>query len=292
MMVAGAWLCLLAPLAGALAITLAGARISRRTRRLDLDALGLRRLRRRGRLVPRHPGQGRRRPRGALDRLHVARRGRLPRRLADPRRPALPDDDARRHRRRRPDRLVLDGLHGRRGRGAPLLRLHGAVRLLDADARAGRQPAAPARRLGPRRPRLLPPDRLLPRAPRGDRGRQEGVRDERDRRRGDGARPLPADRQDRLARLLHHLRRGLERRALLQHREPRRARPARRRRRQVGAAAAAHVAAGRDGGPDPGLRPDPRGHDGDRRRLPDRAARTRSSRRRRTCSTWPRSSAP
>ena len=31
MMVAGAWLCLLAPLAGALAITLAGTRISRRT---------------------------------------------------------------------------------------------------------------------------------------------------------------------------------------------------------------------------------------------------------------------
>ncbi len=29
--------------------------------------------------------------------------------------------------------------------------------------------------------------------------------------------------------------------------------------------------AGRDGGPDAGLRPDPRRHDGDRRRLPDRA---------------------
>ena len=43
-----------------------------------------------------------------------------------------------------------------------------------------------------------------------------------------------------------------------------------RRLRQVGAAAAPHLAAGRDGGPDPGLGPDPRGDDGDRRRLPDR----------------------
>ena len=44
----------------------------------------------------------------------------------------------------------------------------------------------------------------------------------------------------------------------------------RRRLRQVGAAAAPHLAAGRDGGPDPGLLADPRGDDGDRRRLPDR----------------------
>ena len=54
-------------------------------------------------------------------------------------------------------------------------------------------------------------------------------------------------------------------------RQPRRARPARRRGRQVGAAAAPHLAPGRDGGPDAGLRADPRGDDGHRRRLPDRA---------------------
>jgi NADH-quinone oxidoreductase subunit L len=35
--------------------------------------------------------------------------------------------------------------------------------------------------------------------------------------------------------------------------------------RQVGAGAAAVLAAGRDGGPDPGVGADPRGHDGDRR---------------------------
>ena len=44
----------------------------------------------------------------------------------------------------------------------------------------------------------------------------------------------------------------------------------RRRHGQVGADRPAHVAAGRDGGPDPRLRPDPRGDDGDRRRLPGR----------------------
>ena len=52
--------------------------------------------------------------------------------------------------------------------------------------------------------------------------------------------------------------------------EPRRARPARRRGREVGAAPAPHLAPGRDGGPDAGQRAHPRGDDGDRRRLPDR----------------------
>ena len=46
---------------------------------------------------------------------------------------------------------------------------------------------------------------------------------------------------------------------------------ARRRVRQVRPDPAAHLAPGRDGGPDAGLRPDPRGDDGHRRRLPDRA---------------------
>ena len=52
--------------------------------------------------------------------------------------------------------------------------------------------------------------------------------------------------------------------------DARRARPARRRGREVGADPAAHLAAGRDGGPDAGQRADPRGDDGDGRRLPDR----------------------
>ena len=53
--------------------------------------------------------------------------------------------------------------------------------------------------------------------------------------------------------------------------EPRRARPARRRGGEVGADPAADLAAGRDGRPDAGQRPDPRRDDGHRRRLPDRA---------------------
>ena len=71
------------------------------------------------------------------------------------------------------------------------------------------------------------------------------------------------------------LRAGVRRRraAMLSstRRRPRRARPARRRGREVGADPAAHLAPGRDGGPDAGLRADPRGDDGHGRRLPDRA---------------------
>ena len=46
---------------------------------------------------------------------------------------------------------------------------------------------------------------------------------------------------------------------------------ARRRVRQVRPGAAPHLASRRHGGPDAGLRADPRRHDGDRRRVPDRA---------------------
>ena len=47
--------------------------------------------------------------------------------------------------------------------------------------------------------------------------------------------------------------------------------PARRRGGEVGADPAPHLASGRHGGPDAGLRPDPRRDDGHRGRLPDRA---------------------
>ena len=183
--------------------------------------------------------------------------------------PLSADDDARRLRGRRPHRLVLDGLHGGRRRGAPLLRLHGAVRVLDAAPGRGGQPAHPAGRLGPRRARLVSPDRLRPPPARRDRGCKEGVRDERGRRRGHGARVLPAHLAHRDARLRAGVpgRRG---RPALGHRgHARRARAARRGGGQVGAGADPHVASGRDGGADTGLRAHPRGHDGDRRCLPD-----------------------
>ena len=106
--------------------------------------------------------------------------------------------------------------------------------------------------------------------PERDRGGEEGVHHERVRRRDDGARAVPADRAHRLARLRRRLRAPAAA-ARATPSSPRRARPARRRGREVGADPAAHVAARRDGGPDAGQRPDPRGDDGDRRRVPDRA---------------------
>ena len=137
----------------------------------------------------------------------------------------------------------------------------------------------PARRLGPRRPLLLPADRLLVAAPDGGRGGQEGVHHERDRRRRDRARHL----RDLEPRALGRLPDRSSAQAPGQHRDRQphrqldRAAAARRRRRQVGAAAAAHLAARRDGGPDPGLRADPRRHDGDGRRLPRSRACGRST---------------
>ena len=288
MIEAGSWLCLLAPLAGCAADHACRHPHLAHGGGVDLDRLGVRRLRGRGRRVRAGARGERRRPRASLHRVHLARDRRLPGADADPRRPDLADDDADHHRRRRADRLVLGRLHARRGRGAPLLRLYGLLRLRDADARDGRQPLAAARRLGSRRPCLLPPDRLLPRPSRGDRRREEGIHHERDRRRRIRARPLPAALEDGHAGVPHG---GLGGIALLEHREPGGARPARRRDREVGAAPAAHLVAGRDGGPDAGLGTDPCRDDGHGRRLPDRAHRSRCSKRRRRCSISPRSSA-
>ena len=91
--------------------------------------------------------------------------GGFQRRREHPRRPALGRDAARRHRRGLPDPRVLDRLHARRPRGAALLRVPQSLRVLDAAARAGRELRVPARRLGPRRPLVLPADRLLVAAP-------------------------------------------------------------------------------------------------------------------------------
>ena len=102
----------------------------------------------------------------------------------------------------------------------------------------------------------------------GGRGREEGVRHQRARRRDHGARLLPPDLPGRQPRLRRRVRRGRVRRALGHRRDARRARAPRRRGREVGADPLPHLAARRDGRPDPGLRPHPRGDDGDRGRLP------------------------
>ncbi len=206
-------------------------------------------------------GRARPRPRGRGSRQATSRRA------TAPRRPAEHDDDAHRQRRRRADRPLLDRLHGRRPRGTPLFRVHRVLRLLDAHARRGREPADASRRLGARRPLVVPADRLLARAAERGAGGEEGVRDERVRRRDDGARALHPHRALSLALV----RRARRLRTLVEHRQPRRARPARRRRGEVGADPAPDVAARRDGRPDAGQRPHPRGHDGHRGRLPHRA---------------------
>ena len=171
-----------------------------------------------------------------------------------------------------PDPRLLGRLHGRRPRLRPLLRLPQLLRLLDAAAGPGGQLRAADRRLGVRRRGLIPADLVLVPAQHRHPRRHQGVRDQRDRRRRAGDRRLPAVQRDRRARLRGRLR-G-RRRGLPPQRGHARGRlppdPGRRL-RQVGPAAAPHLAPGRHGGPHAGQRPDPRRHDGHRRRLPDRA---------------------
>ena len=162
-------------------------------------------------------------------------------------------------------------MHGDR-QGTALLRLPGPVPVLDAAPRhVGELRAAP-RRLGPGRPLVVPADRVLARAQGAGRRRQEGVRDERDRRRGHRHRDLHHRQRPRDRRVPGGVRPG--RRPLgagVGDRQLDRVPAARRRRREVGPDPAPHLASRRHGGPDPGLGADPRGDDGDRRRLPGRA---------------------
>ena len=87
-----------------------------------------------------------------------------------------------------------------------LLRLPQLLRLLDAAAGPGGQLRAADRGLGVRRRGVLPADLLLVPARHRHRGRHQGVRDQRDRRRRPGDRRLPAVRRDRRARLRGRLR--------------------------------------------------------------------------------------
>ena len=104
-------------------------------------------------------------------------------------------------------------------------------------------------------------------------GRHQGVRHQRARRRRARARDLlhlpRAPGTLDFLRAFEEVPAGVRR----ERRRPRRRLPAaaRRRVRQVGPGPAPHLAPGRHGGPDAGLRPDPRGDHGHRRRLPDRA---------------------
>ena len=103
--------------------------------------------------------------------------------------------------------------------------------------------------------------------------RHQGVRDQRDRRRRarDRARSCSSTRPARSTTRASSAARRTPSDRQRRHARGRLPADPRRRLREVRAAAAAHLAPGRDGGPDAGLRADPRGDDGHRRRLPDRA---------------------
>ena len=210
--------------------------------------------------------------------LGLRQRRRARHQARDLRRPALGLHGPRRHRRLDPDPPLLVRLHAVRRGLSPLLQLPQLLRLLDAAAGPRRQLRPADRRLGLRRLRLLRADQLLVPAHDRDRRRDEGLRDQRRRRHRPGPRRLPDLPRDRQLRLRHGLRAGA---GGVQHQRVDGDRDlpaaAARRLRQVGAAAAPHLAAGRDGGPDAGLLADPRGDDGHRRRLPDRPHPRRSS---------------
>ncbi len=186
-------------------------------------------------------------------------------------RPAVDLHGARRLGRLDADPPLLRLLHGVGPRLHALLRVPELLRVQHAAARPGRELLLPDRRLGVRRRGLLPADLVLVPARDGDARGHQGVRDQRGRRRRPRARDLLHLQARRHARLPRRVRGRRRHRA--QRRRPRRGLPAAagRRVRQVRAGPAPHLAPGRDGGPDAGLRPDPRRHDGHRGRLPDRA---------------------
>ena len=134
---------------------------------------------------PRRPG---RRPPAHLLALRLRERGRPEHPAERPGRPALGLHVPDRQRGLGADPPLLDQLHDLGPRLQPLLRLPELLRLLDAAAGPGGQPGAADRRLGLRRLRLLRADQLLVPAHHGDQGRNEGLRDQRDRRRRHGAR--------------------------------------------------------------------------------------------------------
>ena len=194
-------------------------------------------------------------------------------------RSALADLDAHHYRRRLPDPLLLDRLHGRRPRLRALLRLHEFLRLRDADAGALRQLRRTARRLGPGRPRVVLPHRLLVRAaarpspPRAKRSSSTSSATSASCSRSSCSLP-----PIRLGRVRRRVRRGrtLGNAAALRRSASRSS--------SAAAAKSAQVPlhtwlARRDGRPDPGLRADPRRDDGHRRRLPHRALRAAVERR-------------
>ena len=194
-------------------------------------------------------------------------------------RPAVGGDDPGRHRHRLADSHLLDRVHARRESDSEFARYFSYLNLFAAFMLVlvlGVELPGDVRRLGRRRPLLVPADRLLVQEEVGVRRRQEGVRRQPHRRLRVHPRHAGAVRALRHARLPGRSPRRWRALApetafgILSHRD---AAAVHRRHRQVGADSALHLAAGRDGRPDAGLRADPRGDDGDGRRLHDRPQR-------------------
>ena len=212
-------------------------------------------------------GARRRRPRRRLDRLDVALGGQLPRRAVDPRRPAERDDDADRHRRRRADRRATRSATWtattRSAASSPTCRCSSSRCCCWSRARTCCCCSAAGAWSASSSYLLIGFDQHRPAAIAA--AKKAFVMN------------AVGDATMALALFLLIQRTGTLDYGQVFANAPGgtrgdadRARPARRRRREVGAAAAADLAARRDGGPDAGQRADPRGDDGDRRRLPDR----------------------
>ena len=172
-----------------------------------------------------------------------------------------------------PHRNLLHRIHARGGGQAAILRGDRAVRRGDAgDRERGQFPPAPDL-LGDHGAVLVPSHRVLvSQAGGGERG-EEGVP-----RHACGRCPLPSGGSHHLERLSHVPVRGDRRKApcvVAVHgartHSAHPPAPLRRGGGKVRAVPAPRMAPGRDGGPDHGVRPDPRCDDGEGGRLPDRA---------------------
>ena len=197
--------------------------------------------------------------------------------LTLPRRSAVVGDDSGHHRHRLADSHLLDRLHARgdRQRVRALLLVPEPVRRVHAGAGARRELPGAVRRLGRRRPLLVPADRLLvQKKSAADAGKKAFIVN----RIGDFAFILGMRAALRTFGSLdfQHIASTvgpLPPEADLRHDLGGDAAAVHRRHRQVRADSALRLAARRDGRPDAGLRAHPRGDDGDRRRLHDRPQR-------------------
>ncbi len=207
------WIVLGSPLAGSL---LSGARLEAapgQDCRLAWERRDRRLLPRRDRdvLRPHRPARGVALAGG--HRLHLHRRRRHEGRHGDPGGPAVGADVPGGLGRVVPHPRLLGGLHGLRPRLRALLLVPQLLRVLDAAAGPGLELRAADRGVGVRGRGVLFADQLLVPARHRHHGGHQGLRDQRDRRRGPGDRRVPAVRRHRRAGLRGRVQRRARRRS-------------------------------------------------------------------------------